>query len=208
MSFKFVTFILVISIVTVLVSGGPGYIKKKFAEKCGTDEACFAAAEKCMGGKGKRSYNKDDKDDEKPRTNKLEAFNQCLEENSLGNSTINEGDCVDDCGEGRRRGGRKHHHGKCKKEIFDLLKSLEEDVAGPIRCCFSKAVGMEKVNSDGSINVEEFRTHLQERITDQTILDIYETAITTCLPQGANCNIYGFKMCTFDECMKQAQTQN
>ncbi|RXG67227.1 hypothetical protein Avbf_17248 [Armadillidium vulgare] len=95
---------------------------------------------------------------------------------------------MDEHAEGGQERGRKHH-GKCMKEIFDFLKNLEGNIAGPIRCCFAKAVGFSEVNSDGSINEEGFLTHLQERITDQAILGIYKTVMPKCRPQGANCNV-------------------
>ncbi|KAB7503746.1 hypothetical protein Anas_11027, partial [Armadillidium nasatum] len=122
---------------------------------------------------------------------------------------VKEENCVHKHPEGGQEGSRKHH-GKCKKEVFDLLKNLETNVAGPIRCCFAKEVGINEVNSDGSINEEGFLAHLQEHITDQAILNIYKSIMTarTCVPQGANCNIFEFRMCAFDECVKLRQTQN
>ncbi|KAB7502150.1 hypothetical protein Anas_13133 [Armadillidium nasatum] len=119
--------------------------------------------------------------------------------------TVIEAECVD---ESPHAGGRtrRSHHGKCKKEILDLLTiTLEESVAAPIRCCFAKGIKSEKVNADSSINLEYFKQKLNDHITDQDVVGIYQTAFETCKDKGANCDVYGFKECVINQCIDSVQ---
>ncbi|KAL7647842.1 UNVERIFIED_CONTAM: hypothetical protein RMT77_001451 [Armadillidium vulgare] len=199
MNCKICAFLVLVGISCVLAGK---FKQQKIDEKCGTNTACHAAAKRCLGNKDKKHHK-----DEGGLTHseKLAAFNKCLDDNQQGSLKIIESECVD---ESPHAGGRarRSHHGKCKKEILDLLTiTLEESVAAPIRCCFATAIKSDKVKADGSINLEHFKQKLNELITDQDVSGIYRTAFDTCLPKGNKCDVYGFKECVIHKCIDDVQ---
>ncbi|KAB7504227.1 hypothetical protein Anas_13387 [Armadillidium nasatum] len=158
--------------------------KKKITEKCGTDQTCIAAAEKCMGDKDA----KPPVDDKMTDIEKLAAFNKCLESHGKGADIINEQDCANRPGSEGQREGRSRHFEKCKKETLGYLRGLEDSgdaAAGDIRCCFFQAIGVEMVSSDNSINLDFFRQHLKDRISNE--------------------GVHGFRECVMDECIRRMQ---
>ncbi|KAL7647843.1 UNVERIFIED_CONTAM: hypothetical protein RMT77_001452 [Armadillidium vulgare] len=196
MNYKLCIFLILFS----LSSAFAGKLKKeKIDEKCGTDTTCHAAAKRCLGNK-----------DEKPpkdegglsHSEKLAAFNKCLDDNQQGSLKINESDCMNESpSEGELEREVRSHHENCKLEIMNVLTELNETIAAPIRCCFATAIKTNRVTSEGSINLDYFRQRLSERFTNETIINIYKTAFNICLPEGINCNVFGFKECIVNKCI-------
>ncbi|KAL7647841.1 UNVERIFIED_CONTAM: hypothetical protein RMT77_001450 [Armadillidium vulgare] len=199
MNYKICASLVLVGISCVLAGE---FTQEKIDEKCGTDTKCHAAAKRCLGNNDK----KPPKDEGGlSHSEKVAAFNKCLDDNQQGKFKINEADCVD---ESPHEGGRarRSENEKCKKEISDVLNSkLEKNVAGLTRCCFAKAIKSKRVKADDSINLEYFKQKLNGSITDQAVSGIYQTAFDTCLPKGVKCNVYGFKACILNHCIDGVQ---
>ncbi|KAL7630963.1 UNVERIFIED_CONTAM: hypothetical protein RMT77_018750 [Armadillidium vulgare] len=221
MDYKLLTLFLLIVIVNLTVHGHHGkdpghYRKKKLEEKCGTDKTCIAAAEKCLGDKDAKPPANDKMTD----SEKLAAFNKCLESHGKGADVLSEQNCAKKSGnkseevqekreeDEEETEGRSGRHEKCKKEKIDYLRDLQNSrdaASGKIRCCYFQAIGVEMVNSNNSINLNFFRQHLKDRISNQGVLDEYEGAFKACLPRGDMCNVHGFRECVMDECISRMQ---